>query len=315
VAQRALLVGLPRSGTTWLANVIAAHPDVHLVHEPDNRDLDVLGWLGTGHIGQLPSPRVGASAPDYELMWRLSFSGGWPRRGAMVRIIRPLRSWGSSPRSAALGRTTALRAAARVGATQRPPAPVVLVKSVAAQLAVDWIAAALDPKLLVVWRHPLNLLPSWLRLGWVGAELAASRPAVRERFESTSVWPPPEEPVRSTAWAICAQLTLLLEAAERQPRALVLHHERTVLDPHRAVRRAIEHLGLEWDGAVGTRLDDTDRPGEGWVPNRVAAEEAGRWRTRLASGDVATVLDVAERFQGESGVAAVAWTSSPALLP
>src|SRR5688500_15773350 len=89
--QRALLVGLPRSGTTWMASALSAHPDVHLVYEPDNRGLDLLGWLGTARTGSVPSLEPGERPRDYELMWRVAFAGGWPERGAVAAPVDLLR--------------------------------------------------------------------------------------------------------------------------------------------------------------------------------------------------------------------------------
>ena len=94
------------------------------------------------------------------------------------------------------------------------------------------------------WRHPLNVVASWLDIGWRGADFVGSRHAVRERFEGTELWPPPADPIEGLAWSAGAATVVLLESAARTG-ALVRAHEDNALDPGTAVAAMLEYLGLE----------------------------------------------------------------------
>jgi hypothetical protein len=286
---------------------------VHLVHEPDNRNNGVLGWLGTGVVGSVPSLVPGANAPDYRRMWRLAFAGGWPERGAPARVADALKRVSLARRLPMAVRVAALRRAVDIGVRQPAPGPVVLVKSVSAHFALDWIVDEFDPTLIVVWRHPLNVVPSWLQLHWEGAEFIAARPAIPARFESTALWPPPTDRIGGTAWAACAQLTILLESAARHPAALVLNHEANTIDPESAARALLGQLGLDWHDALAGFIEDSNKPGEGWATDRVTSEEPSRWKTRLAADDAARVLGIIEEFERYSPVAAAQFPASPAV--
>ena len=282
---RGLVAGLPRSGTSWFLKVVGAHPAIRTVFEPDHRNQDMLGWLGTGVVGALPSLVPGAPAPDYRQMWAVAFAGGWPEAGRRAASVLRLRKVAMSKAPARV-RAAALRRAAGIAAREVPDTTV-LVKSVAVQLSLEWVTAEFAPTVLVVWRHPLNVVASWQELGWATTELVASRPAVRDRFVGSPLWPPTPGGLEGTAWSVCAQTTLLLEAAGRIPGALVFNHEDTTSAPEEGARRALAALGLDWHPVVGDTIDAMDRPGTGWVTNRRTAEEAARWRSRLSEDDAA----------------------------
>src|SRR5207247_758089 len=57
----------------------------------------------------------------------------------------------------------------------------VVVKSVHAPLALEWVAARFEPAVVVVLRHPLNVIASLLELGLPDRDRALERePLVRE---------------------------------------------------------------------------------------------------------------------------------------
>src|SRR4051794_29289770 len=123
VPSHVALLGLPRSGTSWMANLLAAHHAVSLVNEPDNPDLDLLGWLGPGVLGVVPVLAPGERARDYRSMWRVAFAGGWPTDGGLAAPTTALRRLAGREPIPRLARATALRAAAALAAHRRPAAP------------------------------------------------------------------------------------------------------------------------------------------------------------------------------------------------
>ncbi len=164
-----------------------------------------------------------------------------------------------------------------------------------------------------MWRHPLNVVPAWMDRGWRRATVTTQRPGVRARFEGGALWPPPTEPLASLTWSVCAELTVLLEAASRRAGALVQNHEQSTLDPTSAATDALGHLGLAFHPDVAAAIAERDRAGTGWAANRVTADEARRWEERLTAGDAAVASEVIRRFEADSAVAAAAWPRSAAV--
>jgi hypothetical protein len=312
MTARVLIVGLPRSGTTWVGEVLAAAPRVTYVHEPDNPAHGRYAAFAFADLrGALIEP--GRVTPRYRRLWRLAFRGGWPV-ASPPRAVTALRRLASARRAPLWAEGRLLDVAARVAADQSPESPVIVVKSVAAHLAVDWLAEEFSPRVAIVWRHPLNVVSAWLDRGWRGIEMIRRSTTITDRFTDSVVWPPPAgDGIAATAWGLCAQQTWLFEFAQRRPDCLVLHHERTCLSPVDTFRDAFRGLGVEWSDAVDDALESRRGRGTGYATVRIAEEEPTRWEQRLPAEDVRAVLGVLERFAEASPAAARQWSGSPAI--
>ena len=290
--RRALLVGLPRSGTTWMAEILGSHPSVTLVNEPDNVGARPMAAWAKAGLGRVPSLAVDDAASRYETLLAVAFRGRIPARGRRLRVAHRLRRPSlAGPIPGTIG-----------------PNDVVLVKSVGAYLALEWVAARFEPRTIVVWRHPLNVVASWLERGWQSLE----RPALVARFSGSAVWPPPSDPLLALAWEVCASTVALLESAGRVG-ALVLGHEASAVDPAGSGRSALVHLGLGWHDDVAASITGHSSPGTGYSTQRIATEEPARWRARLDPPTVDGIRAVVRAFEDACPVAAATWPSSPAV--
>lgn len=309
--SRILVAGLPRSGSTWLAQILAQAPGVRYVNEPDNRDVDPFAWVATIGLETRPALAPGQRAPDYFLLWQLAFKGGWPD-GKTIDLLRRAAASSKLPRAL---RVSSLRLLARAASRRRPQGTHLLVKSVVVALALEWVAQQFDPTIVVVWRHPFNLVPAWIDQGWVGADKTATTDAVRARFEGTAAWPPPPgSGARAVAWAACAESVLLHETAGKHPDWIVVSHENQCVNPETGFRDLYARLGLEWNDRVVRALTASDAPGTGFETNRRAAEEPKRWRARLSPEEQKQVADVVRAFEDVSPVSAELWRASPAVI-
>src|SRR3989442_4909 len=113
-----------------------------------------------------------------------------------------------------------------------PPAPAdgadrVMVKAVHAPLALEWIWARLGPRIVVVLRHPLNVIASWLELGWGGCALETN-PWVRERFVDRWNLPmldPDASRLQRLAWEAGLFTSALRAGVERHSEWIAASHE------------------------------------------------------------------------------------------
>ncbi|MBV8528592.1 MAG: sulfotransferase, partial [Candidatus Dormibacteraeota bacterium] len=138
--NRILIVGAPRSGTTWLANALSATPGARLAHEPDNTAFNADALESMELYGGYAAPHVGERVPAYERLWDPAF-------------LAP------------------------------PFAPVhLIVKSVFAAFAMDWLIDRYQPRVVLIERHPLRVVSSWMRLGFRVGDLAT-----RERIQTEYV--------------------------------------------------------------------------------------------------------------------------------
>jgi hypothetical protein len=292
--DRILIAGTARSGTSWCGRVLARAEGVRYYHEPDNVDADTSRPELAGRRGFGPYPFVDATneaafAPLWDAVWsgRLPRMRGWKLRAgrAALRMPRAVRD--------PLTRRYASVASRLPGGPKRT-----VVKSIYSAFAVEWLVARYQPRVIAVQRNPLNVVSSWRQLGLHGFDLG-ERPAVRERVLDRLGLRPPS-PLLSElgrlAWAVGLLTTVLGEAAARHPEWLLLTHEDLCVDPPARFREVFDRLGLPWSAEVARFLAESDRPGEGFVEVRVAAEQPDRWRKRLSDAEVDEVSEVLRAF-------------------
>jgi hypothetical protein len=319
--NRILIVGIPRSGTTWVAHVLGHADDVTFLSEPDNHLVLPFALRAKRALpgGFHPALDPGEQAAAYELLWEraLGFSTGDASArayGAFERIRRKLsmrllesatqrQKWEAfdSKRRPALR----LLVAERLSVPERPQARAsnLVVKSIYATLSVEWIVARFPARVVVVTRAPLNVLSSWAEIGWLGRPgddmLDTLEPSARRQLGSKwNVDSPPEGSsiFARGAWLIGALGSELRDAAARNPEWLTVTHEELSERPHEGFRSLVEACGLRWTSAVDRIIDDLNRPGSGYDLFRARAELRDAWRRRLSMDEANEARAVLERF-------------------
>jgi hypothetical protein len=324
---RVLVVGVPRSGTSWVGRVLGSTQGATYLGEPDNHEhnpfalrakLGIPGWFYPAPAGE---------AREYARLWLTAFGleaspGNLRRAGDRVRdavalrllhsvseaqllraMQRPGHGWGAGQ--------ARLRLAAALGVPTRPSRDTrsIVVKSVHAPLSIEWVVERVSPvHVLVVLREPLNVLSSWLELGWLaeGSDpLGELEPAVRdvvaERLEVAPAGPD-ASPLARSAWLVGALTSALRTAAERHAWHAVTH-ESLSERPRERFPAVAERLGLTWTGESDDLVARLDRPGAGYEVTRESAGLSEIWRSRLTDAQVAEVTDMLERFRLGSSTA------------
>src|SRR3954447_17188165 len=89
--HRVLLVGLPRSGTTWTTATLKRTEGVVDIQEPDNHAHTPCAMRAKRGLGTFPYLEAGDEAPAYERLWQLAFEGAprpeGPRMDLAMRLI------------------------------------------------------------------------------------------------------------------------------------------------------------------------------------------------------------------------------------
>ena len=176
-----------------------------------------------------------------------------------------------------------------VARSHRPAAAApgrVVAKSIHLQLALEWLVSAFDVEVLVLFRHPANVLASWMEVNLKDGRNSTleTRPDVRHRYvERWGVPLPGPDPVERMCWRIGLLLAALEESAARHPEWHRRGHEHLCEDPDTEFRRLYDELGLTWTTEAGQYLEDKNTPGTGFQLKRVASELSDSWQ-RAAGG-------------------------------
>lgn len=300
-----LLVGIPRSGTTWTMQVLGADPNLHPLMEPDNEGASAPAIWAKRKAGRFPALRPGDRDDAYHALWAWILGGAYrsPRLRLASQVLRPVQPPGRT--RFLQGRPVPLMTLAGAMASHPSRHKSVdlqdrrlLVKTVHAPLSVEWLASQFDVDVLVLLRHPGNVLSSWISLNlneqFVRLE---ENPAVRTGLlEPWDVARPGPDPVERMVFSIGVLTTALEAAAARNPGWLVRTHEQLCHDPEQEFKKLYADLGLTWGEAVATFLAGNDRPGEGFFTQRVAADLPDNWKRRLTPHQVDDMQRVLAQF-------------------
>jgi hypothetical protein len=300
--QPVLIAGVPRSGTTWVGQALGHTDGAVYVNEPDG-DHDPFAFRA--RLGRLVAPVLepGDDAPDFSRLWAGAFAGGRYAgttrdrlaRALYARVPVPVRweAWLGGRVDPRLRVVTPL-AVPRVAV---PEARHVVVKSVRAELALDWVADRFGPTVLVVERNPLNVLASWIELDFVRdpREADALAGEARRRWGVPALDPGASQLERQ-AFAFGVRAAGLRDSLDRHPEWIRTTHEALCVDSEPRFAALAGALGLTWGDAARDFLAQSDAAGSGYRTRRPTSEQPDRWRERLDAEQVATIRATLARF-------------------
>lgn len=320
-------MGPERSGTTWIATALCKGAGARYVHEPDSPGVNPLA-LHEPALSRYPVLEVGEDAPElegYVALWDLAFSGSWPLHpvpGVVVDAFSRLPDRFEAPLTLVARRllqrarglklqilkptvhSDANRASGRRSRGAQSQAPV-LVKTVYAMFALEWLVERYHPDaVVVVHRDPLAVAASLSALG-TGADREQKlrhvyeHPVNRRRFvEHLGLPPLPEhlDVIEACAWWAAFTTAALLTMARHHPEWIVVKHDSVLDDPRHTLDRIVARLGGTHTGALERFVYKSGRPGRGYSTKRVASEVRERWRTGLEPEEQHKVTAIVERF-------------------
>jgi hypothetical protein len=295
--ERLLVVGVERSGTTWVAKAIAATMGATYVHEPDSPGASP-GANHAREFGRYPVVRVGDKVPLYEEDWDLAFRGGFLAPKATAPIGRALNKVPVGVRQPLVGVATRLVRA-------RPSRQLVVTKSVMCPFSLDWIIDRYSPPVVWVRRNPLNIVASLIEVGasYEGMQRLYTRygdPVLQATLIEPLGLPVP--PADLDLVDQCAYWVGLNSAAYQQSADLhgdfvIVEHDTLCLAPAEGFARLCAQLGVGWSEAGEAFVRKSNKEGEGFTTNRITALEPERWRRMLADRE-AELRAILGRFPG-----------------
>lgn len=262
-----LVTGMPRSGTTWLARLLATAPGSSL----------------TGREPMNPRGRQWALAGTLQ---------GWSRLSdPSERQVRALRR---------AYRAVSPSVYSRYGLHQwRAPLPWsrLIVKDPFAMLSMPAINAVTGARPVLIHRHPGAMLVSYRRMQWL-PDVEELTPIVeqfaRTEPEAASAIPrlpggAPHDGVLAMAWFWSALYSMAISDMRMIPGGLVVPHELVATDEGYC-RQLHEQLDVPWN--AGAEAEFRRESSEGVDPTKLhnfkrrPADAAMAWKGRLSAAEV-----------------------------
>ena len=273
-----LITGSHRSGSTWLASMLALSKNSLVAHEPFNIQpwayaLDGLAKHWFTYAPALPQ----AAALE-------AFSKVIERRTRKIFLRNQLQHW-----------IPPLRRNQRL-----------IIKDPIAALSSDWIAKNFDLEVIVLVRHPAAFAASLKRLGWwhpfehfLIQTMLMQRHLKPYRAEIASK---PQDIVEQAAIIWKCLHSVLLAYLDSHPNWLVRKHEVLSSNPVAELRDLYETLGLEWSATVEEKVVRYTRSGnpvdapKGTVHHirRDSVANMTRWKETLTEEEIARVYEITQ---------------------
>jgi hypothetical protein len=300
-----VIVGLPRSGTTWTLRAMGSAVGEGGILEPDNEDKVPAAIHAKHGLGRYPVLQPGDDAAPYRRLWEWVFNGAV--EGRRSNLARHLLGPGAAERihegrpdpvtwlAATIARNPNV-GPVRVDGNEGPR---IVAKSIHAQLAVEWLADEFDLEVVLLLRHPANVLASWMEVHLKDARNSTleSRPEIRSRYlEPWGIPPPGPDPVERMSWRIALLTAAIEDVHARHPEFQLRTHEQLCTDPPAEFSQLFDDVGLPWGEASETFLKDHNVPGTGFAVRRVASDLSDSWQQRLDDAQVSTLRRVLEWF-------------------
>jgi hypothetical protein len=308
-----LILGAPRSGTSWLAKIFDSHPDVLYRHEPDtvlrsvafpsmcaSDDLALYRDAGEAYLRQLVEVATLKSAGSIPLFRKGHHSPfASLLRSAMIYGLRAADMTG-------IGRqlVRGIRVPDQVDLARHPEIRVV-IKSVGSRGRARLFAEALPgARIIFILRDPFGQVASMLRgtalnkfentvhVGeFLQAQEAREYGLTPERFRLLPM-------IERYAW----NWAILNEKAIRDlagiPTARVLYYQDLGLDPLGQAHALFNFVGLDWDPQSEDfiRRSTTHKGRDRYYKVfRNTAETVSRWRTELSLDDQRRISSIARQ--------------------
>lgn len=277
-----LIVGLPRSGTTWLASVLNTAKGVKYFYEPFNKDHVVEAkehWL--------KYLRDDDEDPELSGLWQDIFSGclndDWVKR----KMARPYNRL-NGKLSFLPGR--------------------VLVKDVYSTTSLSWISKRFSPRVVIITRHPCALACSWAntfeKTRKSGRIEALERLINQQKLMDDFLSPFADYLRRQEDFF--HNLGLFYGAnhfvLEKQRLAnldwIFVRHEDLCKNPLREYQKLFQNLNLEWTSATDSLVSRSTKinSGKAYSPFRESAKEPEKWKSQLHKAEAERVLKAVQLF-------------------
>lgn len=303
LAAPILILGAPRSGTTWLAKIIDSHPDVLYRHEPDA--VPTLSPLTPEALVAHWAGETGARSVTKRPYFAKSWQPGWARH------IRTLLA-GAVSAAGRLPSPFKVLGDLRIPDLAARPAPRVAIKSIAlGEGAAELVRALPASRTIFILRHPCGQVASVMQgnrqlrfdLRSAGTDMpfdeqAALRFAAASGTDEAAFQAGPDAGKYAWSWRAFNEPAYAALAAQRNVHVVL--YEALCAQPDAVSGRILTFAGLEWNRQTEDFVARSTRhPGKarsykagyyGVFRNAVTAAEA--WRRTMAPADQAAVRSV-----------------------
>lgn len=304
-----LIVGTPRSGTTWTANILAQSPETIYIHEPDNERTSFLGYLCKLKCHRMPYLNENHSNPEYYNLFDQAFNKVFPSANNLINRIAFKFSGLNIPKvekqiKSKINDITNLgevnqqfffKHSYRIFKNLLYPDFTIfknkrrIIKSVHSGLALQFLKKHFDFQLVIMFRHPANVIASYVRMKSPdGSRELYHQPDLKNDYLHPFV--NHIKDINNPLALMGLQMAIFYYYWEntvlKDNDTLVLEHEDLCVQSEEKFKKIFDSLNLEWNDKVSSYIEKHNKEGEGYKINRVAKNELDKWKKKFTSTQI-----------------------------
>ena len=299
------IAGLPRSGTTWVSNILGSADGVRLLKEPDNEKYSFIGrqWKQSLHRFPHASASQGQNRQVVEF-YQSIFNGKYPVNQSVINhalnrvfrhtasnnekhiLLKELRLAEEQGRFSSKKNLTSFLF--RLTSDNWASYSRQVVKSVHAGLCLSLIADHFDPWIVLLFRHPANIIASSLELNIKDADrglIKRSELQVLLEDYSNDI-ERLDDPLSKMGFQIGLFYYLWEQEVVKRPSCITRTHEDLCIDPVSRFEDLYNALDLPWNETIANTIHSMNKPGKGFKTFRVLEDLNNKWKRVLSNEQI-----------------------------
>ncbi len=304
-----ILFGTPRSGSSWLSEVLTYQGQLQLQHEPDNELNNYWGLYHKIGLGRYPFLKEGDSNTRYLKLFEealkrdIAKQNDWPNKlikklnGLSIQKLQKNLDQSGIALAQDIPLANLWITLLKSGESNSP----FLVKTVHALLALPFLKENLSFKGIILHRHPLNSFSSHVKMKMPDAnrKLYLNKALLRH-FEVPGLEGGPEELSHSYLCGYQAGLfaRVIENYKKRFTDILYLEYEDLISAPFERIPALFETLGLDYTNSLENWMKDRFTKGEGYTTKRDISQQSAIWKQRLNEEEATDFLNGYEKSFG-----------------
>ena len=289
-----LLVGVPRSGTTWISKILECSRMLDYIHEPDNERHTFSAYYYKRGLPRFPFFDANSNPKNYYKLFEHALfkpyisSGSYSNRILSImsnispeKIEKNLSQQGKNSNRILPANFIYPLLPKQIGQKSKPR----LIKSVHSLLSLEFILTNFKVSPIIILRHPASIISSHLNLNNPDIDRGIYNYKELLNFlighDHINIGH-----INSVEARGGLQLALfykyISKIAEGFPQILTIKYEDFLEDAVSKSRSLFSSFNLKWSNSVEEYIGASNKKGEGYETNRLLSQQKDVWKNRLS---------------------------------
>lgn len=307
--KKIILFGLPRSGTTWLSEMLSYDNDFRLVHEPDNEANSFLGLVYKSGLPRFPYLTENDQNENYETLFRVALDHSVSESNSIKnkiclrltgqnkeKIQQSLHDYntGLPYHSEFMGWLIKTLMIGKKSDCN------VIVKSVHGFLSIPFLLKKLDFIPVFIFRNPLNVFSSYHSMKMLDQDRKLyERKDILNTFDIPSIHASEKSLPFLSGYQIGGFYKIIESYILENPSIIALNYEEIISSPMKEVPKVFEKINVPFSSKTKDFMLSKFKQGSGYETNRNPKEQLSVYKDRLTPKEIQDFLEGYKLSKGE----------------